>query len=278
MKCENLQLNLPLYFDDELNEDERAVLDEHLEFCPVCRQHLAEFRALRNDLRAFTKPVVPADLLASVRNAVAVELKTAQLEPSKSLFSENFREWLKFRFMPYAVGTVASLTLTISLLFSLLSTRNAIVENSQFAGSRSNSPVILMASNRNSPTEELIITPAEYAALRIPVASESPSVNPAGALVALTKSLMRGRMNEDEVVVVADVFSNGVARVSEVVEAPKNDNYLHALEDALQQDPNDAAFLPANMDKRSDVVRVVLKFQRVEVVEKISTPKKNKNR
>lgn len=280
MKCENLQLNLPLYVDEELNESERALLDTHISECPVCRQHLAEFRALRNELRVLARPAVPADLLASVRSAVAVELESAPAYAPKTLFKENFREWLKFRFMPYAVGTVTSLILTFSLLLSLLSTRDT-VENSQFFASRNGAgtPVVLMAANRSSRTDELMITPAEYAAARIPVANESPSVNPTGALVALTKSLVRGKMNDDEVVVVADVFSNGVARISEVVEAPSNETDLRALENALQNDPNDAAFLPANFDKRSDVVRVVLKIQRVEVVEKIPSPKtKSKNR
>jgi hypothetical protein len=280
MKCENLQLNLPLFIDEELTEGESAIINAHLAECPVCRQHAAEFRALRNDLRVLAKPAMPADLLASVRNAVAVELETERIEPARPLYSQNFREWLKFRFMPYAVGTVASLVLTVSLLFSLLSTRNAI-NDSRFVvnGGDSNAPAVLMATNRNPLIDDLQITPAEYAALRIPVASESPSVNPTGALVALTKSLVRGRMNDDEVVVVADVFSNGVARISEVVEAPRNQNDLQALENALQNDPNDAAFLPANFDKRSDVVRVVLKIQRVEVVENVSTPKnKPRNR
>lgn len=274
MKCENLQLNLPLFIDEELTAGENALIEAHLAECPVCRQHAAEFRALRNDLRVLAKPAMPADLLASVRNSVAVELEAERIEPSASLYSQNFREWLKLRFMPYAIGTVASLILTVSLLFSLLSTRNAI-NDSRFAMNQneSNAPVVLMAANRSSMIDELKITPAEYAALRIPVASESPSVNPTGALVALTKSLVRGRMNDDEVVVVADVFGNGVAKISEVVEAPKNRNDLQALEDALQHDPNDPAFLPADFDKRSDVVRVVLKIQRVEVRENVSTSK-----
>lgn len=274
MKCEDLQFNLPLYIDEDLTETERAALDAHLAICPVCRQYQAEFRALRNDLRVMSRPAVPADLLVSVRKAVAAELQNAPVEQPRPFFSENVRQWLKFRFMPYAVGTVASVILTISLLFSLLSTRDAVI-NSQFSASRgvTNPSSVLLASNRSLQMDELMITPAEYAAARIPVANESPSVNPTGALVALTKSIVRGKMNDDEVVVVADVFSNGVAKISEVVEAPKNENDLEALERALQNDPNEAAFLPANFDKRSDVVRVVLKIQRVEVREKIPSPK-----
>jgi hypothetical protein len=278
MSCKDLQEAIAFYADgDTLEENVRARLDEHLPACPLCRARIAEFQTLQNDLRVLSRPAMPADLLNSVRNAVAVEIKTTgRAQPF--LYSEGFRRWLQFRFMPYAVGTVASLILTSSLLLSLLSSRNATIENN-LASNDSGSSRILLAANSNPMIDELKITPSEYAAMRFGVTSESPSVNPTGALVALTKSIVRGKMRDDEVVVVADVFGNGVARISEVVEAPRNESDLQALENALQKDPNEAAFLPARFDNRSDVVRVILKIQRVDVVEKVSTPKsKPKNR
>ena len=280
MSCKDLQEAIALYADsDTLEENVRARLDAHLIACPPCRVRLAEFQTLQNDLRVWSRPEMPADLLNSVRSAVAVEIKTTQRK-QPFIYSESFRRWLQFRFMPYAVGTAASLVLTCSLLLSLLSSGNVTIENNLAArDSGSNSTQILLASNSNPMIDELAMTPSEYAAMRIPVANESPSVNPAGALVALTKSIVRGKMRDDEVVVVAEVFGTGVARISEVVEAPRNESDLEALENALQKDPNEAAFLPARFDNRSDVVRVILKIQRVEVVEKVDTPKsKPKNR
>jgi Putative zinc-finger len=278
MSCKDLQEAIAFYADgDTLEENVRARLDAHLVTCPLCRARLAEFQTLQNDLRVLSRPAMPADLLNSVRNAVAVEIKTTERR-QPFLYSESFRRWLQFRFMPYAVGTVASLVLTFSLLLSLSSSRNATIENN-LASNDSGSSQILLAANSNSMIDELKITPSEYAAMRFGVTSESPSVNPTGALVALTKSIVRGKMRDDEVVVVADVFGNGVARISEVVEAPRNESDLQALENALQKDPNEAAFLPARFDNRSDVVRVILKIQRVDVVEKVDTPKsKPKNR
>lgn len=279
MSCKDLQEAIALYADgDTLEASVRDRLDAHLPACPLCRARLAEFQTLQNDLRVLSRPAIPADLLNSVRNAVAVEVKTAQ-KTQPFIYSDAFRQWLQFRFMPYAVGTVASLILTFSLLLSLLSTRNAVIENDLATQPGSGSTEIMLASNSNPMIDELKITPSQYAAMRLPVAGESPSVNPTGALVALTKSIVRGKMRDDEVVVVADVFGNGVARISEVVEAPSNESDLEALENALQKDPNEAAFLPARLDKRSDVVRVILKIQRVDVVEKVNTPKsKPKNR
>ncbi len=58
----------------------------------------------------------------------------------------------------------------------------------------------------------------EYALARLTVAAESPSVNPHGTLVELTKALVNGDLRDDEVVVVADVYENGSAHIAEVVE------------------------------------------------------------
>ena len=111
------------------------------------------------------------------------------------------------------------------------------------------------------------VEPAElaYAGPRRSVSSESPSVNPQGALVALTNSLVRGEMNDDEVVVVAEVFGNGLAKIDEVVEPSKNRHAVGELEKALKSDPDFAPFVPADMDQRPDSVRVVLKIQSVNV-------------
>jgi hypothetical protein len=97
------------------------------------------------------------------------------------------------------------------------------------------------------------------------IAGESPSINPQGALVALTRSLVRGEMKDDEVVVVADVFGNGLAQIAEVVEPSHDRHAVAQLQKALESDPAYAPFVSADMDRRSDPVRVVLKIQSVNV-------------
>jgi hypothetical protein len=105
------------------------------------------------------------------------------------------------------------------------------------------------------------------------VAGESPSVNPQGALVALTRSLVRGEMKDDEVTVVADVFGNGLAHIAEVVEPSHDRNAVAELQKALQSDPAFAPFVSADLDQRSDPVRVVLKIQNVNVSTKLPARK-----
>jgi hypothetical protein len=72
-------------------------------------------------------------------------------------------------------------------------------------------------------------------------------------------------MHDDEVTVVADVFSNGLAQVAEVVEPSHDRRAIEELQKALQSDPSFAPFVPADVDKRSGTVRVVLKIQNVNV-------------
>jgi hypothetical protein len=85
---------------------------------------------------------------------------------------------------------------------------------------------------------------------------------------------MRGKMKDDEVVVVADILSNGMARIAEVVEPSNKDRAVNELERALDSDPANAPFVPAILDNRSDNVRVVLKFQTVNV--SMNTPRKKR--
>lgn len=274
MKCEDLQFILPLFADDNLSVSERAGLKEHLAKCPVCRSKHAEFVSLRNNLRGFDVPQIPANLMYSVRSAVAAELNQPT-NAGQSLFSDDFREWLQYRLMPYGVGTFASLVFGIMFLAAMLSTKDATDKVGEIASLNSKSALVLTNSNSNTAYQtysyrdlSLDLTDEDFAALRVPVSGESPSLNPKGALVALTKSIMRGKIHDDEVVVVADVFGDGLAQIAEVVEAPRSRKSLEELENALQNDPTYAPFVPAKLDNRSNFVRVVFKIQRVDVIDR----------
>lgn len=265
--------------DDFLSEDERATLDAHLVQCPLCRQKLADFQSLRNNLRVLARPEISPNLLNSVRMAIADELQINGTKPIR-IFSASFRRWLTFQFMPYSVGVAATLLFAFLLLGAMFSGANPVRQTSEFAQTQTSS-VLLAKSNSNSADfytfdadEELLITQQDFARHRISVSGESPSVNPAGAFVALTKSLLRGNMKDEEVVIVADVFGDGLAQIAEIVQSPRDKKSLESLYQAFNTNSNDAPFVPAAMDKRADSVRVVLKIQRVDVI--TSKPKTRK--
>ena len=71
-----------------------------------------------------------------------------------------------------------------------------------------------------------------------------------------------GSKSRDEMVVVADVFSNGAASLTDVMHAPRDRRMLDDFQAALR---NNAAFVPASIDGRPDTMRVVFSIQRVEV-------------
>lgn len=267
MKCENLQFNLPVYFDDILTGEERAFVDEHLAHCPLCRQKAAEFHLLHNSLRVLARPELPADLLVSVRNRVALEAGLDKQKPA-IVFTENFRRWLLMRFMPYSVGTIASVILTFGLLWALLLNPDKIGRSNQLADYHPTikSTVLLASANPKANLGEIESAATDFDAPQLAISGESPSINPQGALIALTKSFVRGKMKDDEVVVVAEVFGSGLARIDEVIEPSRDRQAVRELEKALKSDPNYAPpFVPANLDQRSDSVRVILKIQSVSV-------------
>jgi len=256
-KCEELQFDLPLYFDGSLNSGERAGVDAHLPECPLCRQKLSEFEELVVGLRGVPRFAVPNALIDGIRSAVAAQFVPSPGSPVFRLIDRR-RPWTEIWLMPSVSGAVATLVIGFTLLSFMLSSSPVPLSAYEPASRRPVDAPIFLAGNND-------LTPDEYASTRLSIAGESPSINPRGALVALTRSLVRGEMNEEELVVVADVFGNGLAQIAEVVEPSHDRRAVDELQKALQSDPAYAPFVPANMDQRSGTIRVILKIQNVNV-------------
>ena len=255
-KCEELQFDLPLYFDGSLSTDERSAVDAHLPECPLCRQRLSDFESISFSLKSVPRLTAPEDLVGSIRASVAAQLSPIPNPPAFRLIDRRTR-WSEIWLMPSMVGAAATVLVGFALLTFILSTPPEPLI-AVYSDKPAAEKTMLLASNYD-------ITPDEYANSRLAVAGESPSINPRGALVALTKSLVRGEMRDDEVVVVADVFGNGLAEISEVVEPSHDRKAVEELQRALQSDPAFAPFVPASVDQRGDTIRVVLKIQNVNV-------------
>ena len=273
MRCSDVKSDLPVYSDDILSVTERADLDAHLDTCPLCRQALSEYQEVKNGLRSLARPAMPDPFLASLRTAVASELTPAIRTPVFHVI-EDRRSWFETWLMPSAIGTFASVVFGLFLVWGILTTARDPNEFIAVSAQNQRGSIMLASSNPMIGPESIDISPSDYASARLSVAGDSPSVNPQGALVALTKSLVRGEMRDDEVVVVADVFGNGLARIAEVVEPSNNSRTIEELERALESDPVYAPFVPASFDQRSDRMRVVLKIQNVNVKTGYSTPRR----
>lgn len=250
MKCSEIQFDLSLYSDGLLGEREDAAVRDHLTVCPLCRQVESELHSMRVGLRQIARPEPPMSLRASIGRAIDRERRrNATWMP----FQTGLLDRVRLGFAPYGIGVAASLLIAFTFLALMFNPIDGTSESPFPSGD-------LLARNADEN-----IWPADYARARTGFANESPSVNPQGALVAITKSFVRGDMKDDEVVVVADVFSNGVAQIAEVVEPSRDRRTMNDLEKALESDPAYAPFLPTTLEHRPESVRVVLKFQSVNV-------------
>lgn len=261
MQCEELKELLPLYCDDGLAQDERVRCDNHMEVCPVCRSKVAQLRALRLRLATMPAAVPPVSLVSTIQDAVraeAVVQRARRRAPKSEIFIDYISVWLQPRAMRYAFSSVMSI-LIFSLVF--LALRPHMIALHEAAGALNDFTAAVEPGTYNIYEP---ITPSNYAALRQPYNSESPSLNPEGGIATL--NLVKGdapsSKSRDEMVVVADVFSNGAASLTNVMHAPRDRRMLDDFQAALR---NNAAFVPASIDGRPDTMRVVFSIQRVEV-------------
>lgn len=262
MSCEEIQQSLSLYVDDALMLPIRVAVDEHVDKCPVCRDEFVQLRALTRGLSMLSKPQPPVDLSASVTNALMIEAAARRQSP-KASFGDRLAHFLEPRLMPYSVGSIASVILFVAMFAGLRPHFEALHE----AAAQSSAVYMVPPSVRydlNKPVRS-----EDYAASRAPFAEQSPSLNPKGALATLTRSYVNPQnsryQDADDMLVVADVFSNGAASLVDVVHAPRDRQMLNDFQVALRRD---AAFVPASMDRRPDTMRVVFAVQKVDVRER----------
>lgn len=262
MLCEETRQTLSLYVDDCVSLPARVAIDEHLDRCPVCRGELAEVRLLTRSLSLMTRPKPPAGLADSICDLLTIEAAARRQAPPPSL-GRRIARFLEPRLMPYSVGSFASVIM-FTLMFAALrphfiALREAALQNSSVTMLRTTEPLYDLYRP---------VTPEDLARSRAPYGEQSPSLNPAGALAALSRAYTHPHTNHaeeaDEMVVGIDVFSNGTASLADVVQAPRDKRMLDDFESALRQDPS---FVKASLDKRPDTMRVVFSMGATQKVE-----------
>jgi Putative zinc-finger len=259
MGCQETSQLLSQYIDDVLSLPLRVSIDEHLDRCPVCRADVAALRTLSRNFRSLSRPVAPAGLASAITDALMIEAAARRQAPLPS-FRERIALWLEPRLMPYSVSSFASIILFVSMFAAFRPHFVAL----QDAARQTTTLQAFHANARYDLTQP--VTPEDYSAGRAPFAAQSPSLDPGGALAALTGSYAHPHGNAyqeaDDMIVVADVFSNGSAALADVVQAPRDRQMLADFEVALRQS---AAFVPASWDRRPDTMRVVFTVQKVDV-------------
>lgn len=253
MSCEETRPTLSSYIDDCVSLPARVAIDEHLDRCPVCRSEAVDLRSLTRSLSSLARPKPPANLADTISDLLTIEAAARQaIKPSLGVRVARF---LEPRVMPYTVGSFASVILFFLMFIALRPHFVALREAALLNNSSSSSML------RYEPGYNIYqpVSRQDFADSRAPYGEQSPSLDPSGALAALTRAYSQPRthhyVDADDMIVVTNVFSNGAASLADVVQPPKDKRMLAEFESALRQS---AAFVPAAYDRRPDTMRVVI--------------------
>lgn len=255
MKCRELKFEIQQYSDGELAPGRSGAVELHLDSCPLCRTELDSIRSLRSELGSLRRQEIPGRVLKIIRATVSSEFTSSIGFPVFRLIEGN-EKWSQKWMWPTAIGTVTSLVFGVFLMAVIL-----IPADVPQLSISTEAPNIAEESIFLARSGDQFITPQQFAHSRADISQESPSLNPAGTLVDMTRADSR----DDEVVVVADVYGNGSAEITDIVESPRDRKVMDRLIAAFRSDRAAQPFLPASMDNRENFVRVVLKFQNVNV-------------
>lgn len=248
MTCEETQKSFSPYLDGQLARGLRAHVDDHLEVCPVCRLELDRTRAVVRSLANLERPPAPAGLAASINQLILIERAARRQQPTGSLAARLLR-WLEPRLMPYTVGALASLILFVGVVNAL---------RPQFRVLRELTIAARVAADES--LDKSLFEGGGY-----DVTKPVPTINPNGALAALIRTPSQGGDDADDMVIYADVFSNGAASLAGVVQPPRNPHLLDEVQEAFRRTP---AFVPASLDRRPQTMRVVISVSKVSVHER----------
>lgn len=263
MTCSESQKAFSPYLDGALSHEAGAALAEHLGACPVCRHQLEEMRAIVRGLSLMARPAPPPDLAASIRDALIIERAARNATP-RFTPAERVARWLTARVMPYSVGAIYSAVLFVAV-FGGLRQQLIILRNLADAQALESGQRPRWADGGGYDVTRPL-SPDLAAAARAAWGPESPTLNPRGALAALTVAPPRdGNPDDDDMIVVADVYANGAASLAEIVAPPRNRRMVEDLQTALRKNP---AFVPASLDRRPQTMRVVFVLQKMNVADR----------
>jgi len=259
MNCNATQKSFSAYLDGRLPRAQCDAVDAHLDVCPVCRLQLDEERAVLRGLASLVRPAAPPDLVASINSALAIERAARRARPAVPLY-ESVARWIEPRLMPYTVGLLASVLLFFTLTSALRTQFRLLHELARAARETPDEHSVTWIRNGDFDLE-YPVSLQDLAAHRS-FRSESPSLNPRGDLFRVMTVPAAGAGDDDDITIVANVFSNGSASVAEVMQPPRNPQMLSRVQDALRRTP---AFVPASIDRRPQTMRVVLSLSKVSV-------------
>ena len=121
MNCNEIRDNLSLYIDDELNEEEKVLLEEHLKNCPECSKELEEYKRIIQMLNELPDEEPPVGyckrLHAKLLNTVPDKPEIKEDSEISNVTDMPVKHKNKFRWVKY--GSLAAAFALVVLVYGI---------------------------------------------------------------------------------------------------------------------------------------------------------------
>lgn len=120
MNCNEVKDNLSLYIDDELSEEEKNLINEHLQSCPECSKELEEYRTVIRMLNELPDEEPPEGYCKRLHKKLlqaAAETTEIKEESEITNITDIPNKRNKFRWLKY--GSLAAAFVMVFLVYGL---------------------------------------------------------------------------------------------------------------------------------------------------------------
>jgi HEAT repeats/Putative zinc-finger len=153
MNCDWVQENVTLYVYDELADDQRYELEQHLQRCAACVKEVNAAREFKAQMSAMPLPEPTPNLLAASRMRLQEALETAEQAHGWRSFILDPMAWLRrYKFSP----ALAAAMLIVGF-FGGVGTTYEIAKDRVTTATQGPQPVIPTGQNPPQPTEASIV-------------------------------------------------------------------------------------------------------------------------
>lgn len=186
--------NLSLYMDNELDEEEKKLVEEHLKSCPECKKELEDYKKIQDMLRQMPDEELPEGYCKRLHNLLKAETnatsKSADKEQSNVV---NIPKKNKFRWVKY--GSLAAALALIVIVSGL------------------NGGLMMKSSNESAYDSGYNMTGSAPAPAP---AAESPAEMPSYPEIAMEEAKMGGR-GEQDYLMTADADKNKTENLNDAL-------------------------------------------------------------
>ena len=236
MNCLKFRQQASLYIDRQLDSAANQEFLFHLNSCSGCFEYVDEIRRTAQMLKQLGHSLPPENLASDILAKMETTKEQSPLDLLACL--RNFTLYSRPKYVAYTTSFLLTCLLFVSILYDL-------------------KPSFRFTRNIEEGFVGLVTPPLNE--IR-PIKETLPSVQSANAIVELTFQ-NNHQMPTKDLFVVAEVTTEGRAKLIELVDGPKNPQLERHVDAALKR----ASFKPATKDGRPIKSRMYLLIQTIDV-------------